>query len=104
MFALALVGLLISPISWTHHWVWVALIPPLVVAGKGLPRQRSVTTSLWVLFAVSVLAPYWWFSTGAAADILSDSLALAGLGVLVVWSHREYRRRLQRLTIDRETI
>jgi alpha-1,2-mannosyltransferase len=104
MFALALVGLLISPVSWTHHWVWVALIPPLVVAGRGIPRQRSVTTSLWVLFAVSILAPYWWFSTGAAADLLSDSLALAGLGVLVVWSRSEYKSKLQRLTIDRQTI
>jgi hypothetical protein len=57
-----------------------------------------------VLFAVSILAPYWWFSTGAAADLLSDSLALAGLGVLVVWSRSEYKSKLQRLTIDRQTI
>jgi alpha-1,2-mannosyltransferase len=99
MFALALVGLLISPISWTHHWVWVALIPPLVVSHWGHPRQRSVTTALWVLFAVSILAPYWWFSTGAAAKVLSDCLALAGLGVLVVWSRSEYKCRARRQTV-----
>jgi alpha-1,2-mannosyltransferase len=28
-------GLLISPISWTHHWVWVLLIPPMIVASAG---------------------------------------------------------------------
>lgn len=98
LFALALVGLLISPISWSHHWVWVALIPPLVVTDRGFLGRRSVTTALWVLFAVTILAPYWWFSTGAAAEVLSDCLALAGLGVLVAWSHSEYKSRARRRT------
>jgi hypothetical protein len=39
------------------------------------------------------LAPYWWFSTGLAAEILADSLVLTGLGVLVVWSRSEYSVR-----------
>ena len=24
---IALAGLVISPISWTHHWVWLSLVP-----------------------------------------------------------------------------
>jgi alpha-1,2-mannosyltransferase len=34
--AVALVGLLLSPVTWTHHWVWIA-----VVLGTALPAWRS---------------------------------------------------------------
>ena len=34
-----LTGLLISPISWSHHWVWVA--PALVVAADAAARLRA---------------------------------------------------------------
>ena len=93
MLALALVGLLISPISWTHHWVWVALIPPLLLTDGGRSLRGPARTALWSLCAVSILAPYWWFSTGLAAEVLADSLVLTGLGVLVVWSRSEYTVR-----------
>lgn len=65
----ALTGLLISPISWAHHWVWIA--PALVVAadmavragapsaGQLLSRRRS---SLWRLAAwagvVAIAIPF----------------------------------------------
>jgi alpha-1,2-mannosyltransferase len=91
MLALALVGLLISPISWTHHWVWVALIPPLLLTDGGRSLRGPARSALWALCAVSVASPYWWFSTGLASEVLADSLVLSGLGVLVVWSRTEYR-------------
>ena len=93
MLALALVGLLISPISWTHHWVWVALIPPLLLTDGGRSLRGPARSALWALCAVSILAPYWWFSTGLAAEVLADSLVLTGLAVLVVWSRSEYTVR-----------
>ncbi len=93
MLALALVGLLISPISWTHHWVWVVLIPPLLLTEGGRSLRGPTRSALWALFAVSILAPYWWFTTGLAAEVLADSLVLTGLGVLVVWSRSEYTVR-----------
>jgi alpha-1,2-mannosyltransferase len=96
MLALALVGLLISPISWTHHWVWVALIPPLLVTDGGRALRGQTRQALWTLGAVSVLAPYWWFTSGVAAEVLADSLVLTGFGVLVVWSHSEYTERAGR--------
>ncbi len=89
--SLALVGLLISPISWTHHWVWVALIPPVLVKLPGQVPSRSVRTILWLLFTVSVLAPYWWFPRGIARHYLGDSLSLLALILLVVWSAAEYK-------------
>jgi alpha-1,2-mannosyltransferase len=49
----ALTGLLISPISWDHHWVWIVLAAPLLVhyavRARGLAR--------WALFGLAVAVP-----------------------------------------------
>jgi alpha-1,2-mannosyltransferase len=95
MLALALVGLLISPISWTHHWVWVALIPPLLLTDGGRSLRSPTRSALWTLCAVSILAPYWWFTTGFPADMLVDSLVLTALGVLVVWSRSDHENAVR---------
>ena len=85
LLALALTGLLLSPISWTHHWVWVLLIPPVLVTDRTSmhPAMRGM---LWALMGVTVLAPYWWFSSGAVAYVLNDSLALLGFASLSCWA------------------
>jgi alpha-1,2-mannosyltransferase len=46
-------GLLVSPISWAHHWVWI--VPALAV----LLRSNSHKTAL-AIYAVFVLSPLWW--------------------------------------------
>jgi hypothetical protein len=48
-------GLLVSPISWTHHWVWV--LPALVVLMRGGTASRGAAAGAYLLFA---LAPMWW--------------------------------------------
>jgi alpha-1,2-mannosyltransferase len=93
---LAFVGLLISPISWTHHWVWVVLIPPILLATPDQMPSRSVRTGLWILFAVSVLEPYWWFPRGADSHLLGNSLTLLTFIFLTVWSTIEYRNDQRR--------
>jgi alpha-1,2-mannosyltransferase len=57
----AFAALLISPISWSHHWVWAA--PALLLlAVRGLRDARRATLAAaltgLVLFAA---APQWWF-------------------------------------------
>ncbi|MBO0824274.1 MAG: DUF2029 domain-containing protein [Actinobacteria bacterium] len=47
-------GLLVSPISWTHHWVWV--LPALVVLLQGRRNSRIAAACGYVLF---VVAPMW---------------------------------------------
>jgi alpha-1,2-mannosyltransferase len=52
------VALLVSPTSWSHHWVWVA--PALLIAGVSAWRARS---ALWavvtaVLTVTFVVAPF----------------------------------------------
>jgi len=40
----ALTGLLVSPISWDHHWVWI--VPGVVTAAVYAVRARSLATRL----------------------------------------------------------
>jgi alpha-1,2-mannosyltransferase len=46
-------GLLVSPVSWTHHWVWI--VPALAV----FLRNKNHKTAL-AAYALFVLSPLWW--------------------------------------------
>jgi alpha-1,2-mannosyltransferase len=55
MLALAATGLIVSPISWSHHWVWSAPAAAMVIVGVargGLPR----TWRGWLAAACGVAA------------------------------------------------
>ncbi|HEY3715458.1 MAG TPA: glycosyltransferase 87 family protein [Jatrophihabitantaceae bacterium] len=83
-------GLLASPISWSHHWVW--FVPAvLVLIAQG--RRRSAA----VLALVPALAPEWWTPSTQAPytyirefhhhwwqTVLCLSYAVAGVAFLVV--------------------
>jgi alpha-1,2-mannosyltransferase len=45
----ALTGLLISPVSWSHHWVWIV---PALVLGFDLARRHAWA---WILVALGVV-------------------------------------------------
>ncbi len=80
--ALTMTELLISPISWSHHWSWVVLAPPLLV--KRWRGDRAVAAGLVALLVVAAAAPYWWSVRGWPGALLADSLTLAGAALLVV--------------------
>ncbi|MGH9081387.1 MAG: glycosyltransferase 87 family protein [Acidimicrobiales bacterium] len=82
--AIALAGLLVSPISWSHHWVWVLLVPPLLIGARGQAVSRSVRFLLWGLVALTVAGPYWWWS-GTVRDALDALLPLWTFVLLSVW-------------------
>jgi hypothetical protein len=63
--SIALAGLLISPISWTHHWIWVLVIPPLLASGRSSDVPGPVRMLLWGLTVLAIAAPYWWFGRDA---------------------------------------
>jgi alpha-1,2-mannosyltransferase len=87
----ATAGLLASPISWDHHWSWVALLP---FAALDRRLARPVKVGLWAVVVVSIAAPYWWsgtptsygIPTGPFSLFADDSLALAGLAFLGAWA------------------
>ncbi|HEX7658256.1 MAG TPA: glycosyltransferase 87 family protein [Pseudonocardiaceae bacterium] len=67
--AIAVAGLLISPESWSHHWVWAA--PLLVSLGIIAVRERSwwaaVLTAIGVL--VFVCTPLWLLPNGGGREL-----------------------------------
>jgi alpha-1,2-mannosyltransferase len=52
----ALVGLLCSPVSWSHHWVWAIPLGVAVIAR--LTKYKVAFGVLW--FGVFAVAPIWW--------------------------------------------
>jgi alpha-1,2-mannosyltransferase len=63
MLACALTGLLVSPLSWDHHWVWVALGLALL-AHLGAQARGAARAAWWtaggVLLAVFGAWPQFW--------------------------------------------
>jgi alpha-1,2-mannosyltransferase len=79
-------GLLVSPISWTHHWVWI--LPALVVLLRGGIRARIAAGFTFALF---VVAPMWWtphpggpgqFGWHWLATLIANCFLIAGLAFI----------------------
>jgi len=87
----ALTGLLVSPISWSHHWIWLLLIPPLLVKTGKATVTPSVRNMLWVLVILTVAAPYWWLRTGVSASLLQAIVPLWAGATMAVWAITEYK-------------
>ena len=79
----ALTGLLVSPISWDHHWVWIA--PGFAVAAHYAARLWDTARARaagCLVAAVGILAVYWaWPASFAekAQNLGKDSLGLIWL-------------------------
>jgi alpha-1,2-mannosyltransferase len=65
----ALAALLISPISWSHHWVWCApLLVTLAVTGTRQRAPQALTAAACGLL-VFASSPQWWFPRGANREL-----------------------------------
>jgi alpha-1,2-mannosyltransferase len=85
----ALGALLVAPISWSHHWVWVA--PILLTAGVSAWRARSRPAIAAVAGgALPVyLSPHWWWDKTDPWDLwrlLSGDLYLAAAVAVLVFA------------------
>ncbi|MEU8967540.1 glycosyltransferase 87 family protein [Streptomyces sp. NPDC048491] len=90
--ACAVTALLVSPVSWSHHWVWCVPVVVLLVAER----------SRWALLgAVFCLYALWWVPHGTSRPELAQSggqmalsalYTLAGAGFLVLAALRPSRR------------
>ena len=54
-------GLLVSPISWSHHWVWCAPAIIALTAAGWRWRSPGLLTTAGAGAAVFALAMQWWF-------------------------------------------
>ena len=82
----AITGLLVSPLSWTHHWVWV--VPLLVWLTATAWRHRSVTCGLAAavgaaLFSGLLSIPWPGHPPRPELMLASDQYVLYGLAILV---------------------
>jgi Glycosyltransferase family 87 len=87
-------GLLVSPISWAHHWVWI--LPALVVLRRGGPRSRAAAVCGYVLF---VLSPLWFtphsggpreYGFHGVLTLVANCYLLAGLAFLAYMARQAY--------------
>jgi alpha-1,2-mannosyltransferase len=79
-----LLGLLLCPISWSHHYVW--FLPALICLAHG-PIRRSragwLAIGAWLLAAGSWMVP----AAGKAASHLSPGAALPWYLIALAWSY-----------------
>ncbi|GAA1893701.1 glycosyltransferase 87 family protein [Lapillicoccus jejuensis] len=87
LLALALGGLLASPVSWTHHWVWFGPVA-LWLAAR---RRRWAGVTLGALGVLVLVGPMWLLPSGPwsplghdlAQGVVGGCYAVAGLALLV---------------------
>ena len=87
--ALGMCTALISPVSWSHHWVWIILIPILLV--RGFSGQPLVTATMVLLCLVGAIGPYAWNLKGWSERGLSNTLVLTGALAFFTWVISELR-------------
>ncbi|MFD5830186.1 glycosyltransferase 87 family protein [Lentzea sp. NPDC060358] len=95
-FVVALGGLLISPVSWGHHWVWIA--PALVLLARPALRRHWAS---WVVVAVFAVGPHWLFPRDNDVErdwswwqqLVGNLYVLVGIAVLVALGVRVVRER-----------
>jgi alpha-1,2-mannosyltransferase len=82
MLTAALTGLLVSPISWDHHWVWIA--PGALVAAHYAVRavKRGDKRAAWGLGALAVAIPVWFGAWPARLFTAKLHLGNDSLGLL----------------------
>jgi alpha-1,2-mannosyltransferase len=87
----SLTGLLISPISWSHHWDWLLLVPPLLIGTASGAVPAIARRMLWVLMVLAIAAPYWWLKSGVSASLLQSLVPIWAGATIVTWAIIEYR-------------
>jgi alpha-1,2-mannosyltransferase len=66
--AAGVTGLLVSPISWSHHWVWCVPIA-VIFAARARAASRGAGVLLAALFAVFVSYLVWMFRSDQRANL-----------------------------------
>lgn len=89
-------GLLVSPITWSHHWVWgLASVVALIAVALRLKSLALMGTAL-VQGVLLIMAPHWWFPYGQVNELhwnvveqlvgSSYTLAAIASGVALAWA------------------
>jgi len=63
----AVAGLLISPISWSHHWVWAA--PALLTCLSSNPKRRRMLAFPVLALLIFAIGPHWLLPSGDGREL-----------------------------------
>ena len=85
---IALAGLLASPISWSHHWVWAIVV--LVAIGRDIGRRRGAIPLLLATYTLMTSRIIWRvpnsrgreFHLSIAQMVASDAYVLFAMGLV----------------------
>jgi len=85
----ALLGVLLSPVSWIHHFLVVVVVIGAILADGRSPRRVAIAAGTAVFFALTI--PWWGQSLLGARDvptlvarICQDAFGIAALALLVI--------------------
>ncbi|GAB3704662.1 glycosyltransferase family 87 protein [Corynebacterium nasicanis] len=92
----AVIMLLISPVSWSHHWIWLTLLLPLVawrcLTVLGGPVALSALVFAWTALVLTQ-PPKWWYGDGIDIHALNfwqkllvSDFVWLGIALLVAWA------------------
>ncbi|MET8757340.1 glycosyltransferase 87 family protein [Lentzea sp. NPDC004782] len=95
-FVVAVGALLISPVSWGHHWIWIG--PALVLLSRASLRRHWAP---WAIVAVFVVGPHWLFPNDNDVErnwawwqqAIGNLYVFVGIAVLVTLAVRLVRDR-----------
>lgn len=92
----AVIMLLISPVSWSHHWIWLALLLPVLawrcLTILGAPVALGALVFTWTALVITQ-PPKWWYgdsidvhALGFWEKFLVSDFVWLGIAVLVAWA------------------
>ena len=88
----AVVGLVVSPISWSHHWVWALPVALALYARWTITRSRWIIGLAGAWTALFLASPIWWVPHALGREygqhglqiLLSNSYLLAAGALLLL--------------------
>ena len=85
----ALLGVLLSPVSWVHHFLVVVVVIGAILADGRSPRRVAIAAGTAVFFALTI--PWWGRSLLSqpdvpvlAARVVEDAFGIAAVALVVI--------------------
>jgi alpha-1,2-mannosyltransferase len=108
----AAAALLVSPVSWSHHWVWAVLGLLWLAHRAAAERSRASVALLLGTLAVFAAAPFWWLpyrdgrelNWSLGQHLLGNAYVWVALAVVITGAVAAVRARRRTPTTDDEQL